>query len=254
MKYIFFLYILFCNKLCFGQSNNWEISTGLGISGVNQLLTNNTKFENHIKFNKKINSLDNKFKNNILQSGYFRLSKLPSNGIFRAFKFDISFAIYSFGSVYYKEDKLSVTFGKNDTINSPNWLVSKYSLSYAEFGISKEINIIRHFRIELGLYCSYMIELYGTSRLMLWDSAYSQIDQNIFYFNKEFPNQEFNQINYGFRSEILIFPEKRLHPVFLFTQCLKDISKKNININQHANIWSFNVGLKYNFRKRKQYF
>jgi hypothetical protein len=164
---------------------------------------------------------------------------------------NLSFSIYSFGSSYYKEDKFDVSFGPNDTINTPNWIVAKYSPSYLEIGVSKRFHVNNIVDIEPGIFLAYMVELYGTSRLTLLDSAYAQVEKHIFYFNKEFPNNEYDEINYGLRISISLYPGKILHPFIIYTQSLNDLSKENININQHANLWSLGIGLAYSFSNNK---
>jgi len=92
-----------------------------------------------------------------------------------------------------------------------------------------------------------MIELYETSQVILLDSVYYQWERQKYTFYKEYPNHEYQDINYGVKASLILFPLKKLHPIIQFTQSLNDISKKSINIHQHANIWSLHVGLTYNF-------
>ncbi len=257
MKYLFLFLLVFISKFSLSQSSIWQIQGGLGLSGVNKIVTNNVKFDNEIFFNKKNNTLDNKFRNNTLHSGYLSVSKLILDGPLKNFRVNATAAVYTFSSVFYKEEKFGVTFIKeindsiikptNDTINTPNWLVPKYHLPFIEMGLSREFKIINNVNIELGVFVSYMVELYGTSKVVLFDSVYYQWEEQIYYFNKEFPNEEFDQVNYGLRGTLHLFPSKKLHPILTYTQSLNDISLKSFNLNQHANIWALHIGLCYNF-------
>jgi len=132
MKYLFLLIIIFNLNSSHAQNHKWELSGGLGLSGVNQIIKNNVDFDNYIFFNKKNNLLDNKFRNNILHTGYISISRALSHNKLKGFRANLSFAMYSFSSVYYKEEKFSISFGQNDTINTPNWLREKYSLPFIE--------------------------------------------------------------------------------------------------------------------------
>ncbi len=251
MKYLFLFLFVFISKYSLSQLSVWQIQGGLGLSGVNKIVTNNVKFDNEIFFNKKNNTLDNKFRNNTLHSGYLSVSKLILNGPLNNFRVNATAAVYTFGSNFYKEDIISGSNSRNDTINTPNWLVPKYNLPFFELGLSREIRIVNNLNIDVGIFVSYMVEIYGTSRAILFDSAYYHWEEQIYFFNKTNPNIEFDQINYGLRGSLKFYPSKKLHPIITFTQSLNDISLKSFNLNQHANIWALYVGLCYNFYQKK---
>ncbi|MEP6646809.1 MAG: hypothetical protein ABJC12_06950 [Saprospiraceae bacterium] len=251
MKIIIVILTLLFNSICVAQKSLWEFSGGWGVSGVNQIIRNNVTLEKHYKFNKKNNLLDNKFKNNNLHSGYACVSKSPLHGLLKGFKVNFDLIIYGFGSAYFKEEKFSAYPQNltNDTINTPNWIASKYTLPCIEFGIGKKINIYRNMDMEVGIFCSYMVEISGTSRVILYDSVYSHYNKIIYYFYRDYPNYEFDDFNFGLRSSISLFPSKKIHPNLLYIQSLNDLSRKNIHIAQHANLWSINIGLIYNPNK-----
>jgi len=251
MKYFILLIIFYTSNYCISQTSSWNMKFGLGISGINRVIENQVEFDNHLKFNKKNNVLDNKFRNNILHSGYLSLSKMITKGFMQNYKINVTAAVYTFSSVFYKEEQFPVTLYKNDTINTPNWLTPKYNLPFIELGLSREINLDNKLNIDIGFFISYMVELYGTSQVILFDSAYFQWSRQTFTFNKEYPNNEFDQINYGLRGVLHLFPLKQIHPTIMFTQGLNDISLKSFNVNQHANIWALHIGLSYNFNHKR---
>ena len=251
MKVILILILIIVFVSCEAQINRIDISMGIGLSGTNQLFTNDIDLIGKLKFNQRLNKLDNKYRNNALPSAFIFISKTPRSGLLKECNLKLGFSVYNFGSTYFKEDKFSVSFGLNDTINTPNWIVAKYSPFFIELGISRKISVLKNVDVDLGLFFGYMIELYGTSKLTLLDSAYQQIENQIFYFNKDYPNKEYDEINYGFRTSISLYAERVLHPLFTYTQGLNDISKEDIHINQHANIWSLTVGLVYRIGTNK---
>ena len=253
MKYLVTI-LLFCSfNYCFSQDTKWQISAGLGLSGVNQIVRNDIYLDGHIKFNSKNNLLDNKFRNDALHTGYIRLSKNILNGFFKNTSVDLSFTMYNFRSVFFKEDKFGKTFFKqDDTINTPNWLITKYTLPYAELGYSRNININKLISLKAGFFISYQIDYYGTSHLILYDSIYNQYSRHTFAYAKKYTNFEINHLNYGIRLCVSFYSSRRLHPEITWTQSLNDISREKFHLNQHANIWALDVGLTYNFYKGRR--
>lgn len=242
-----FIILLYAQGLI-SQEAKWSLGLSGGFSGVNEVVVNDVEFNNHLKFNKKANTLENKFKNTSCYSGRLNFSRHFINGLLEQASIEASLALYSFSSTYFKEDQFSITLDVNDTITSPNWIVAKYSIPYFEFGINRAINIDRFVKLEVGIFLGYAVELYGTSILTLWDKDYSQYERHNFTFFKENPNDEYEQFNYGIRAFLVLFPEKNIHPFIQVTQSFNDISKENFYLNKHANIWSFHTGIKYNLK------
>src|SRR3989337_3919340 len=173
MKYLFITFFALFYLTCNSQDIKWQFGISAGFSGVNEIIKNNTIFDSSVKFNKKINMLDNKYRNNNLHSSRVNLSMTFSRGIFKNLTVDGSFSFYAFSSTYYKEDRFAVTFDINDTINTPNWLVSKYSIPYLEVIIAKRIKLNPNVTFDIGGFVGYPVELYGTSILSLWDIIYA---------------------------------------------------------------------------------
>jgi hypothetical protein len=249
-KLLLLLFGLICTT-CIGQTKSWQLFGGIGISGTNQLISNNVIFENRLKYNKRNNVLDNRFKNNILHAGYLGISKQFHNDLIKDFKLNIGIGVNSFSSAFYKEEKFPVQgfFPPDDTINSPNWIVSKYSLPFIEIGLTKNFKISNDLRVDCGIYGSYFVELYAMSKVLLFDSIYYRWSRTHYYFDEEFPNMEINSFNYGVKINIVFFSDNRISPHLFFMQGLNDLSRKSINVNQHINLLALYAGLNYNFQK-----
>lgn len=250
MQHIYFLLCLFYYESIQGQKSNWDLGISAGLSGVNELIVNDVTFRGTVKFNKKVNALTNKYRNSSHQSYRLYISHIGSKGLFKDILLEASIGAYSFSSTYFKEDKFSITFGINDTLNSPNWLISKYSLPFLELSLGKRIRLEQILELDLAFFVGYVVELYTTSKLILWDTNYAQFERIGYTFYPEHPNLEYDQFNYGLRFNFHLFPKRRLHPTLTYTQGLNDISRKNFYLNQHANIWSIHAGLIFDLNSK----
>ncbi|MBK9983696.1 MAG: hypothetical protein IPP15_15175 [Saprospiraceae bacterium] len=251
MRVLIIISILLISSWLKGQDSKWQISFSLGISSINNLISNKDELDNKFKYNKKINTLNNKFRDNHHNSGLINFAFAPQTGILKTLTINTSLSLYNFGSVYYKEDKCHNCGAGGDTINTPNWLTSKYTFTYVELGLSKEISFLKNHNLEIGIFAAYSINLFYTNKAIIYDSVYGFQEWINPVYAPDLVNNEFYQYNYGLRTSISFFKNKTIHPKVIYTQSLNDIAKRDLNTSKHANIWSLNIGLCTGFKKRE---
>lgn len=252
MKTIFALLVLFAFSKCFSQSNNLEISGGLGFSGINSYIQNKVEFDNTVKYHIKKNVLDNKYKKILSHSGFIEIRFPFLTRSVSMTKINLGIHEYNYKEVFYKEDSYFLDYyNQEDTMNTPNWLTQSFSIPYIELSISKEFTLIKSISFDISAFFGIafnFIEHYSITQT-LWDKLYSGREISDYQYNKKQKNDQFDIFNYGIRTSISLFPTKFIYPKIIFTQGLNDISKQNFNLNQHANIWSLQVALNHKFVK-----
>lgn len=253
MKIVFIIILIINYSLSQSQPNNLELSVGLGLSGVNKLVKNNVVFDNIIKYHIKNNIVDNRISKLTSYSGSISASLPIFPKILSGLRSSLTLSEYNYKEVYYKEDSYVLDpYHREDTINTPNWLAPSFSIPYIEIGISKEFIINKIFNFEIGAFYGSALNIFDhhSSSITLWDKLHSEQEISTNEFNKNIENDEFDKFNYGIKVSVSFFSTKFIFPKILFSQGLNDISKRNINLDQHTNIWSLQIALAHKFDKK----